>query len=1361
MKKLLLLVFTATLLLCLSPYAIAQNGIQVKVANNAELIQALDNPYVTSIEITQDGYYEALSMQASAGSVVVISENGDGTRGTCTVSITKNDVCWVDAVTLNTAVAGTSGDPSCPPQPTTGAYGWSATTISGGTLTFDLGVMGDIYNYNAAFTATTAGRYKIIYTWDDFTSAEIDVFFFDTPIVNITIPPTGCETISFDWLYSFGFAGPGTTVTMTISDGVNSVNVTPANPFINGETGTINFTPVAPMNLCGSYTLNVTSFNATGCSTDTDYPFYLYDTPVVNAGPDQTEVCEVAGIFNASLSGGFDAVSCDNGSAPTVLWTQLSGPGTSTFTSATTNATDVEVTVCGTYVFTFTVTNGDCVASDNVTVNFYDLPTNVNAGTDQEVCEVAGVYSTVLGGSYTDVGCGTTSILWTQVSGPVTATITNGTTLTPTVETTQCGTYEFRMEIANGLDCIVADTVAVDFFDLPTLVSAGADQQVCEVAGVYTTSVTGSFEPVLCGTTTVAWTQISGPGIITFDPVAANTNTVGVTADACGTYVLRYTVTNGPGCSAFDEMTIKFYDLPTGVSAGTAQEVCEVAGTYIADLAGTFTAVACDNGTPPTVEWTKVSGPGAVVFTDETVNNTSVTVDTCGTYQFAFWVTNGASCTVSNTVLVDFFALPVITDIVAPEKVCGYTTPIEGFYEISCGGDTTFAWTQTGGPVGGTAVFTPTDQSLTSVTVDLCGEYEFTWTVTNGLGGCSAVSSTTVTFYETPDPVISGPASAYACSTSDYIVIDGATCNDPLLITYTWSVSGGAFVGSNIGTSVTIQWDNDYTTDGIIGLVASVAGLPACTGDAIDLHVDKLQPTLEGQVKYWNAFETYMPTPFPTDLYGTFPEDYFYVTLCLNTGTALIDLETAYVQPNLLLDINGNDSTLMSYFGFDINTLAYSCDTNYVLKVWDGGLVYHPSPPLNSPTYLGASYTYTNWGGVNATDGLAIQLMATGIEINGAPYNYTWVGLNAYTPAYGYYSDDVADVNNTSTITALDALTAKYRAVGLLGSYPDNGSVNLFAPNFAVTGRMVTTLPEMTWFTPFNSPTNVDDVPFTHSGNDYLYFSGAIEHKYTSSNIPWEGKKNFINLYYEAEGDVNASYVPTSAGFKAESAIELNYEGLATTNVDNEMTISINIDQAAEIGAISLMMNYRNDLIEVLGTNYTEDDVFINQESGILNIGWFSTEAVEMEAEASVAQIRVRILGEIPVGTELFSLNANTELADATATPIGDVNLKTIGVTTDKNVNIGFELTAVNYPNPFNDATTISYTLPETGKVKVEVYNNMGMLVTTLVDETQESGVQNVTFNSENTLPGVYFYHITVMGETKNFSTVKRMIVTH
>jgi len=360
---------------------------------------------------------------------------------------------------------------------------------------------------------------------------------------------------------------------------------------------------------------------------------------------------------------------------------------------------------------------------------------------------------------------------------------------------------------------------------------------------------------------------------------------------------------------------------------------------------------------------------------------------------------------------------------------------------------------------------------------------------------------------------------------------------------------------------------------------------------------------------------------------------------------------------------------------------------------------------------------------------------------------------------YGYYSNEIADVNNTATITALDALTAKYRTVGLLAKYPDNGSSNMYRPNFAVTGRMVSTLPDTT-FSDYFDVNNADDIQFAHSGADYQYFDAAVDHKYTSENLPWEGKKNFMNIYYEAIGDINASYVPTSAGFKAEPAMELLYEGLVSSDVESVMTIPVNIDRDAELGAITLSFNFRNDLIEVLGTNFNEDDVYINQEEGILNMAWYSLEAIDVTAEVPVAQIKVRVLAEIPANTELFELNVNTELADATATPIADINLKTIGVTTDKGAFNATELEATNYPNPFSDATTISYTLPEAGKVTVEVYNNMGMKVKSLISETQEAGVHNINFSASDAKPGVYFYHITVQGETKNFSTVKRMIVT-
>ncbi|OFZ02464.1 MAG: hypothetical protein A2338_08755 [Bacteroidetes bacterium RIFOXYB12_FULL_41_6] len=136
------------------------------------------------------------------------------------------------------------------------------------------------------------------------------------------------------------------------------------------------------------------------------------------------------------------------------------------------------------------------------------------------------------------------------------------------------------------------------------------------------------------------------------------------------------------------------------------------------------------------------------------------------------------------------------------------------------------------------------------------------------------------------------------------------------------------------------------------------------------------------------------------------------------------------------------------------------------------------------------------------------------------------------------------------------------------------------------------------------------------------------------------------------------------------------------------------------------------------------------------------------------------MLTDIPANTKLFALAANTELADVNATAISDITLKTIGVTTDKIQFSGTELVSGNYPNPFDNSTTIAYTLPESGQVKINVLNSMGAIVATLVEEVQEAGAQNYVYKAE-LKPGVYFYSITLLGETNTYSTVKRMIVVN
>jgi hypothetical protein len=76
-----------------------------------------------------------------------------------------------------------------------------------------------------------------------------------------------------------------------------------------------------------------------------------------------------------------------------------------------------------------------------------------------------------------------------------------------------------------------------------------------------------------------------------------------------------------------------------------------------------------------------------------------------------------------------------------------------------------------------------------------------------------------------------------------------------------------------------------------------------------------------------------------------------------------------------------------------------------------------------------------------------------------------------------------------------------------------------------------------------------------------------------------------------------------------------------------------------------------------------------------------------------------------------------------------------------------FALTGAT-PNPFNPTTTIGYTLPEAVKVSLNVYDLQGRLVSTLLNEQQEAGQHQATFNGSNLASGVYLYTLTAGSNT-------------
>jgi hypothetical protein len=78
-----------------------------------------------------------------------------------------------------------------------------------------------------------------------------------------------------------------------------------------------------------------------------------------------------------------------------------------------------------------------------------------------------------------------------------------------------------------------------------------------------------------------------------------------------------------------------------------------------------------------------------------------------------------------------------------------------------------------------------------------------------------------------------------------------------------------------------------------------------------------------------------------------------------------------------------------------------------------------------------------------------------------------------------------------------------------------------------------------------------------------------------------------------------------------------------------------------------------------------------------------------------------------------------------------------------------------NYPNPFNPATTIEYSISESGNVELIVFNSLGEKITTLVNEYKSAGNNRIRFQTDGLSSGVYFYRLRA-GE---FIQIKKMLL--
>ncbi len=109
---------------------------------------------------------------------------------------------------------------------------------------------------------------------------------------------------------------------------------------------------------------------------------------------------------------------------------------------------------------------------------------------------------------------------------------------------------------------------------------------------------------------------------------------------------------------------------------------------------------------------------------------------------------------------------------------------------------------------------------------------------------------------------------------------------------------------------------------------------------------------------------------------------------------------------------------------------------------------------------------------------------------------------------------------------------------------------------------------------------------------------------------------------------------------------------------------------------------------------------------------------------------------------------------------------KLVSVKKESKLPEGYSLLQ-NYPNPFNPTTTIKFQIPNNknqisnnrnqipNNVSLKIYDVLGKVIATLVNEEKQPGIYEVTFDASGLPSGTYYYQL----RTGNYLQTKKMIL--
>jgi hypothetical protein len=453
--------------------------------------------------------------------------------------------------------------------------------------------------------------------------------------------------------------------------------------------------------------------------------------PTANAGPDQT--VHVGNMV--TLNGSGNDPDPDDFIAA-YYWTMVSKPQDSGATLSDPAAPNPSFLLDkeGQYVLHLVVTDsyGAQSASDEVIISTQNSAPIANAGPDQTITSL-GTEVHLDGTASIDADGDPLSYQWTLISKPPesTAALNEPTTARPTFTPDKYGTYEVQLVVNDGWRDSNVDTVVITFENVRPVAHAGSDQSIILVGSTVTLDGSGSSD-ANGDQLFYQWSLISIPA----GSEATLSYSVAVrptfVADVHGDYVAQLIVSDGLLESNPASVKISFENVSPVAAAGEDIAVEFYHTTVTLDGSQSYD----DNGDDLTYAWSFTLKPedSSATLDGADTATPSFVVDKHGDYIVQLTVSDGFGGTGTDTVTVSFDNLPPVADAGSGGAFpVGQTVDLDGSKSSDPNNDPlTYTWSLLSCPAGSSASIADSSAQVTSMTLDVKGDYQVQLVVNDG-----------------------------------------------------------------------------------------------------------------------------------------------------------------------------------------------------------------------------------------------------------------------------------------------------------------------------------------------------------------------------------------------------------------------------------------------------------------------------------------------------------------------------------------------------------------------------------------------------------------------------------------------------